>query len=42
MDNIIKVCKGLGISTDDLEKLANGQELNEEHEGNLPEFKHKG
>lgn len=32
VDNVIKVCKGLGITTEDLEKLANGEELNKEDE----------
>lgn len=25
VDNVLKVCKGLGITTDDLEKMANGE-----------------
>lgn len=26
IDNVLKVCKGLGITTDDLEQLANGEQ----------------
>ncbi|MDN5388874.1 helix-turn-helix transcriptional regulator [Bacillus sp. LB7] len=26
VDNVIKVCRGLGITTDQLEKMANGEE----------------
>ncbi|MER2171255.1 MAG: helix-turn-helix transcriptional regulator [Psychrobacillus psychrodurans] len=27
IDNVIKVCKGLGITTDELERMANGEEI---------------
>lgn len=36
VDNVLKVCKGLGITTDELEKMANGEEINNE-----PEFSAK-
>ncbi|MEC0271897.1 helix-turn-helix domain-containing protein [Peribacillus frigoritolerans] len=40
VDNVIKVCKGLGITTEDLEKLANGEKLNKS-ENALPELNSK-
>ena len=36
VDNVLKVCKGLGITTDELEKIANGEEINKK-----PEFTSK-
>ncbi|MED4206562.1 helix-turn-helix transcriptional regulator [Neobacillus mesonae] len=36
VDNVLKVCKGLGITTDELEKMANGEEIN-----NVTEFSPK-
>lgn len=31
IDNVIKVCKGLGITTDELERMANGEQLEKDN-----------
>ncbi|MDQ0254891.1 transcriptional regulator with XRE-family HTH domain [Evansella vedderi] len=38
IDNVLKVCKGLGITTDELEKMANEDDLSESP---LPELNEK-
>jgi len=40
VDNVIKVCKGLGITTEELEKMANGENLHK-NEDSLPELNQK-
>jgi transcriptional regulator with XRE-family HTH domain len=40
VDNVIKVCRGLGITTDELEEMANG-ERESKSENNLPELNFK-
>jgi transcriptional regulator with XRE-family HTH domain len=40
VDNVIKVCRGLGITTDELEEMANG-EKESKIENNLPELNSK-
>lgn len=35
VDNVIKVCKGLGITTEDLETLANGENISKDKEAEL-------
>lgn len=39
VDNVIKVCKGLGITTDELEKMAAGEDIKKEEK--LPELNEK-
>jgi transcriptional regulator with XRE-family HTH domain len=39
VDNVIKVCKGLGITVDDLERMVSNQESNKEDD--LPELTKK-
>lgn len=41
VDNVIKVCRGLGITTEDLEKMANGEEANIQGNNDLPELNAK-
>lgn len=40
VDNVIKVCKGLGITTEELEKMAKGEKLHKK-EDSLPELNQK-
>ncbi|PTY76208.1 hypothetical protein B5V89_18725 [Heyndrickxia sporothermodurans] len=41
VDNVIKVCKGLGITTEELEKMANGDVVRESAAPYLPELNAK-
>jgi transcriptional regulator with XRE-family HTH domain len=40
VDNVIKVCKGLGITTEELEEMAKGKKLHKKEES-LPELNQK-
>ncbi|WP_235867356.1 helix-turn-helix domain-containing protein [Priestia abyssalis] len=40
VDNVIKVCKGLGITTEELEKMAEGEKL-DKNVDSLPELNQK-
>lgn len=41
VDNVIKLCKGLGITTEELEEMANGEKINKNENGSLPELNAK-